>query len=266
LDQALNNVQTGRPQDEEIRRKLGHGLSSKRRSVASTPTVHEDLMRIVYTLVHLGWNDKEEDKTRRKGAKSPRPFGNNIGGLIVDATNKIIAWGLNFKHVNPTFHAETMMIQYYLRRHNLTALPPKCRVYTSLECCHMCAGYIATVGRDVQVFYGQKDPNILGPNALARGKNGCSQHPSQLLYRALLALGMQPGSRDIIGFLFDRVGSRRVFGRAWAETRRSEYGGYRSGGQLNPILHEGSLFLMELQDMAVLHDCLGAPLTVVLDL
>jgi tRNA(Arg) A34 adenosine deaminase TadA len=78
-----------------------------------------------------------------------------IFGVLVGQDNVILAWGLNMKNVNPTFHAEAMMIQYWLTRNpNATSLPAGCRIYTSLECYNMCAGHIVTLGCDIQVYYG----------------------------------------------------------------------------------------------------------------
>lgn len=260
LLQALQNPVSGRTVDPDIARKLAYGLQS---CGPATPAAHanDDFMKIVYALVRLGWNDDKE-KPRRPGASGLRPFGNNIGGLIVDPNNKIIAWGLNFKQVNPTFHAETMMIQYYLRRHNVSSLPANCRVFTSLECCHMCAGYIATVGAGTQVFYAQKDPNIVGPNALERGVNGCGQQPSNFM-QAIMGPAMGPGDRQIIDFLFDKQRSKPIFHQGVADTRAEESSRVQSGQTMSPVLRQGNRFLMDLQDVGILHESRGAPLSMV---
>jgi tRNA(Arg) A34 adenosine deaminase TadA len=103
-----------------------------------------------------------------------RAAGNNIGAIMVDANNKIIGWGLNLKSKNKTFHAETLMIQHYLRENNTDRLPDDVKIYTSLECCHMCAGYIADMSHGARVIFAQKDPFFNGDNALKRGVNGGS--------------------------------------------------------------------------------------------
>ncbi|HMP02604.1 MAG TPA: hypothetical protein PKD86_09890 [Gemmatales bacterium] len=258
LMQALLNPTAGRTTDGDIARKLAHGLHSCGSAVPS-PNPNDDFMKIVYALVRLGWNDKLAEP-RRPGAAGLRPFGNNIGGLIVDANNKIIAWGLNFKQVNPTFHAETMMIQYYLRRHNVSSLPANCRVFTSLECCHMCAGYIATVGPGTQVFYAQKDPNIVGPNALERGVNGCHQQAGHFM-QAIMGPAMGSGDRQIIDFLFDKQRSKPIFQRGMTDTRTEEKDLIKRGQIMSPVLRQGNRFLMDLQDVGILHESRGAPLS-----
>jgi tRNA(Arg) A34 adenosine deaminase TadA len=165
--------------DRPIVDKLITGLSSgclRQYEGPATPEVDAVFMRLVYALIRWGRND-DTAKSQWGGADQTRPFGNNIGAILVSHDNQILAWGLNREDVNPTFHAETMMVQYYLRRKGRTSLPDGCRLYTSLECCNMCAGHVATLGRGVQVFYGQKDTNI-SPTALSRRVSGCSQSPA----------------------------------------------------------------------------------------
>lgn len=247
---------TGRSLDPLIDQKLGYGLNYTGFSPhVSGRTVDEDFMRIVYALVRLGWNDKP-DPAMRKDASGLRPFGNNIAGIIVDQFNRIIAWGLNFKHVNPSFHAETMMVQYWLRRNQCNKLPPRCRVYTSLECCYMCAGYIATVGEGVDVIYGQKDPNISGPNALARSKNQCQQRASSLTY--VDALKEAQGNTGIIDFLFDKS-SKGVFDSVSADVPNLAKDPSRTNWS---IILDGNRFLQDLQDVGVLHHTTAPPLRV----
>src|SRR5262249_982770 len=100
--------------------------------------------------------------------------GNNIGAVMVEGA-RIIGWGINMKEQNSTYHAETAMIQAYLARTRKAQLPDNCKIYTTLECCHMCSGLITQVGKNVQVYYGLKDPIVKEPNTLERKVNGCSQ-------------------------------------------------------------------------------------------
>jgi tRNA(Arg) A34 adenosine deaminase TadA len=254
---ARRSLLTGRPEDPQIKQKLTYGLNYHGFSPhVSGPQVDQDFMRIVYALVRLGWNNNQADKKLRKDASGLRPFGNNIAGIIVDQFNRIIAWGLNLKHVNPSFHAETMMVQYWLRRNKASKLPPRCRVYTSLECCYMCAGYIATVGEGVDVVYGQKDPNIAGPNALARGVNRCCQRATSLSY--VDALREAQGSTGIIDFLFDKS-SKNVFGSVTADIPSLAKDPSRTNWS---IILDGNRFLQELQDVGVLHHTTTPPLGV----
>lgn len=97
------------------------------------------------------------------------PGGHNIGGILLNSSNKIIAWGINMMTLNGTFHAETGMILAYLRRHNTNTLPENCRLFTTLQPCHMCSGFIATVAKNITVVIGQQDPKISN-SALAKGR------------------------------------------------------------------------------------------------
>lgn len=136
-------------------------------------------MLTAYALVGGAWQAKVPKEAR--SLEAPRPFGNNIGGILVDDRNgaqTMLAWGLNFKGLNPTFHGETLLIQEYLDSANATKLPDGASFYTSLEPCYMCSGYITTVGKNIRVVSGQDDPNISSadkrPSALRAGRNGCS--------------------------------------------------------------------------------------------
>ncbi len=224
---AILRIQTveGRPLDNTVGRRLSMGLAGRRPVVAIGPAVHEIFMRLVYALVRWGWND-DVAREKRPPKYALRPFGNNIGGVLVGPDNKILAWGLNMKKVNPTFHAETMMIQYWLKRNpNATSLPVGCRLYTSLECCNMCAGHIASLGHGISVFYGQKDTNI-APTALSRKVNGCQQFRALNPHVAMLDRSQAGrfGPTQTIDFLFDK-GARR------GETK----GLFQHGAHLHPI-------------------------------
>jgi tRNA(Arg) A34 adenosine deaminase TadA len=197
---------SGRPCDPRLGGTLNLGLINRQPVPGLVDnSVHDVFMRLVYALVRWGWND-DTPRGQRTGAGGARPFGNNIAGVIVSHDNKIIAWGMNMKHVNSSFHAETMMMQYYLKRNNVNSLPHGCRVYTSLECCNMCAGHVAELGHGTVVFYGQKDTNI-APTALARRVNGCSQFPSTVPHTAMLdrSQAASYGPTQTIDFLFDKT-------------------------------------------------------------
>ena len=126
-------------------------------------------MHVAYALVALGWRDSE------KGTEG----GYNIGSILVNPSKKIIAWGLNLINENKSFHAETLMIQSHLARTRQATLPAGCTMYTSLESCHMCAGFAAEVGNGLRVLYGQKDDQILN-NALERKVKDSSQKVTQV--------------------------------------------------------------------------------------
>ena len=196
----------GRPLDPNSAGRLAIGLANRKAVLAQTPIETDEIfMRLVFSLVRWGWNDNVA-RDSRAGPSAPRPFGNNIGGILVNAHNQILAWGLNMKSVNPTFHAETMMILAWLGRNGRDRLPDGCRVYTSLQCCNMCAAHIATLGKGVRVYYGQTDTNI-APTALSRRVNGCSESPSMTAQRAWLDV-MQAqvySPTETIDFLFNNV-------------------------------------------------------------
>ena len=227
----------GRPLDDDLRATLARGLALRQPVVAAGADVHEVFMRLVFSLVRWGWN---EDLARdlRPGADAPRPFGNNIGGILVSAQNRILAWGLNMKKVNPTFHAETMMIQYYLQREERETLPDGCRLYTSLECCNMCAGHVVSLGRNIQVYYGQKDTNI-APTALSRGVNGCQQQPGANGHVGWLNRSQSDrrfGNAGTIDFLFDKAVANPGLPTEEARPRPGETRQiFQHGAHLNPI-------------------------------
>jgi tRNA(Arg) A34 adenosine deaminase TadA len=110
----------------------------------------------------------------RSTARGNGYYGNNVGAVMVDGA-EIIGFGINLKDKNPTYHAETGMIQRYLTVKGVKKLPTGCKIYTTFEPCHMCSGFITQVGQGVQVYYGLKDPVIATANTLARKVNGCSQ-------------------------------------------------------------------------------------------
>jgi tRNA(Arg) A34 adenosine deaminase TadA len=140
--------------------------------LAKQPFADMVFMHLAFALVQAGW--RSSDKEHGDG-------GYNIGSILVDPTQKIIAWGLNLVEENKSFHAETLMIQSYLKRANVAALPANCVMYTSLESCHMCAGFAASVGNGLRVVYGQKDDQIIN-NALERKINASSQARSMITF------------------------------------------------------------------------------------
>jgi tRNA(Arg) A34 adenosine deaminase TadA len=126
---------------------------------------------LALALVSIGWRKSEKDADG----------GFNIGSILVDNSQKIIAWGLNLISENKSFHAETLMLQAYLKHKNVEELPENCVMYTSLESCHMCAGFAASVGNGLRVVYAQKDDQIVN-SALERKVNGSSQTPPKIYF------------------------------------------------------------------------------------
>lgn len=96
---------------------------------------------------------------------SKEPDGKYVATLLVDKTGKILAWGLNTNSGNRTLHAEVNMLQSWYRTNKSSAangLPESCRIYTTLQCCAMCAGMIVATARKpdtIHVYYGMTDPS-----------------------------------------------------------------------------------------------------------
>jgi tRNA(Arg) A34 adenosine deaminase TadA len=86
----------------------------------------------------------------------------NIGAILVAPTGTIVAWALNAKEYNSTFHAEVNLLQA-LHRHspNLLGQLQGYRLYTTLNPCKMCAAMIRQVGEGaISVIYGQDDTGV----------------------------------------------------------------------------------------------------------
>lgn len=143
------------------------------------------LMMSTFALVGCSWASEGSyvPKLRRKAPTTRTTSlesGHNIGALMVDSANKIIGWSLNVSVLNGTFHAETAMVLAYLRRKNVSRLPDGCRIFGTLKPCHMCAGFIATVARNVTFIYGQNDPKITHSALDDKRGTGITQTASRL--------------------------------------------------------------------------------------
>jgi tRNA(Arg) A34 adenosine deaminase TadA len=91
--------------------------------------------------------------------------GKFVAALLVARDGRILSWGLNTNKANSTHHAEVNMLQaYYARQQALGAyggLPAHARVYTTLQCCRMCAGMLrhcASEPVNLRVYYAVPDP------------------------------------------------------------------------------------------------------------
>lgn len=93
--------------------------------------------------------------------------GRRIGCVLVSPQDTILAWGVNLVNLHVTLHGEVNLVTSYVSQNG--ALPAGCRVYTTLEPCHMCAGmlYESTAANNIRVYYGQADPLIVN-NTLSR--------------------------------------------------------------------------------------------------
>lgn len=108
------------------------------------------------------------------------PSGHNVAAIMVDNADQIIGWGLNMGNLNGCLHAETSMVLAYLRGNAKSSLPDGARIYSTLAPCHMCAGFITTVGKNIPVVIGHIDPRIKN-SALDLTKNGCTQKVTSIL-------------------------------------------------------------------------------------
>lgn len=159
----------GRPtaQIEKLESILGEGLTDMKDVIGLNADIR-DRFFMVAALALVGRSlSSQAGKDPVRGGSAPG--GHNVGGILLNSSNKVIAWGINMMSLNGTFHAETGMVLAYLRRNKTSTLPDDCRLYTTLQPCHMCSGFIATVAKNITVVIGQKDPKISN-SALAMGR------------------------------------------------------------------------------------------------
>jgi tRNA(Arg) A34 adenosine deaminase TadA len=138
---------------------------------------------LAVALVGMTWSPKPTGAGDSAGQKA---CGNNVAAVLVH-NRKIIGWGLNVMTQHRTFHAETVAIQVYLNGSGRTKLPRGCRIYSSLQPCKMCAGFIAHVGDQARVIYALQDRNlatVLSGNADGAGNTAALY--SGIWLRALL--------------------------------------------------------------------------------
>ena len=120
----------------------------------------EAYTHLVFGMVGQTWNPTMQFVKRKELTSGEQAIGNNIAGILLDADFQIVAWALNFAAENPTFHAETLMVQRFLRIKGLQKLPPNYTVYTSLQPCDMCGSFLLHVGDKTKVVYCLKDVNL----------------------------------------------------------------------------------------------------------
>jgi len=99
-------------------------------------------------LVHLGAN-------LARGAAT----GHNIGCVLVDGQNRLLAWGVNTLNNHPSRHAETKCIWMFQRHFPGHLVPAGATLYTTLQSCLMCSGTIkhACGTNLVRVVYADAD-------------------------------------------------------------------------------------------------------------
>lgn len=128
-------------------------------------------MRLAYALVGQSWT---ELTSWNPGKNAGQEIGGTNIGAVVIHEGKIIAWGLNSLAQNKTYHAETVMLGAYLAKNNVSTMPSGCHIYTSLQPCRMCAGFIVRVCPNARVYYGLRDQQL--STVLTAGvTNGCKE-------------------------------------------------------------------------------------------
>jgi tRNA(Arg) A34 adenosine deaminase TadA len=125
--------------------------------------------RLAFAIVGQSWTPllawKPEDKPGQVMG------GTNIGCVMV-LDGKVIGWGLNMLAQNKTFHAETVMLGAYIAANG--SVPANCHIYTTLQPCKMCAGFIVRACNNAKVYYGLRDQQL--STILTAGKtNGCTE-------------------------------------------------------------------------------------------
>lgn len=128
-------------------------------------------MRLAYALVGQSWT---ELTSWTPGTKADQEMGGTNIGAVTIHEGKIIGWGLNSLAQNKTYHAETVMLGAYLAKNNVSSMPSGCHIYTTLQPCRMCAGFIVRVCPNARVYYGLRDQQL--STILTAGvTNGCKE-------------------------------------------------------------------------------------------
>jgi tRNA(Arg) A34 adenosine deaminase TadA len=130
--------------------------------------------------------------------------GHNIGAILVDANNHILAWGVNTNTHNATRHAETKCIWMYQRLYPGQKLPQHSTLYTTLQSCLMCSGTIKHAAADhtVRVIYGEADK--VRNSALTRAGGAVEMSLDSLIPRNS-PLAMRRGHHMLALGRWDRV-------------------------------------------------------------
>ena len=115
---------------------------------------------LVYGMVGQTWNPTAQNIDKSTLSGGEKLMGNNIAGILLDDKFQIVAWALNFAGENVTFHAETLMLQYFLRQKGLQKLPANYKIYSSLQPCDMCGSFILHVGNNTEAVYCTPDATL----------------------------------------------------------------------------------------------------------
>lgn len=176
------------------------------RLAAGGPEVHAFWMTVarrLIGLVHLGGLQVD-------GVKAS---GHNIGCVLVDANNRILAWGVNTSVKNPTYHAETKCMWMFQHHFPGRAVPEGATLYTTLQSCLMCSATIkrACGSNHVKVIYADADK--VKDSALTRGGGAREEALQSVL---LQHRRLETGQHLLAAARWDRV--RSAFHRWVAHT------------------------------------------------
>jgi tRNA(Arg) A34 adenosine deaminase TadA len=161
-----------------------------------TPLRDKIYMTLTFSLLH----------TARTGTNAAvgELGGQQIAAVLVGPDGRFLSWGVNTNTRNITRHGETNCVQCYLE--NVRApVPDGSTLYTTLQSCEMCAGMLATVGKDMRVVYGAADLAV-GDTALKRGLNGCREE-------RFAGAGSNPVARAQFRLAVTRAAQRRREGK-----------------------------------------------------
>jgi tRNA(Arg) A34 adenosine deaminase TadA len=105
--------------------------------------------------------------------------GRYVAAILVNTAGRIIGWGINTNYKNSSYHAEVNMLQSYWAQlpQGQSGIPEGCRIYSTLQCCKMCAGMIfenALKLDSIHVYYGMSDPTA------TKGGTALNRHESRL--------------------------------------------------------------------------------------
>lgn len=164
----------------------------------SFPEAEEIYTHLTFAMVGQTWNPTMNEVSRDGLLKGEIFMGNNIAGVLLDENYSIVAWGLNFSAQNPTFHAETLMLQRFLREKGLNKLPANYTIYTSLQPCDMCGSFIKHVGNSTKVIYGLGDVDLV--TSLTTNKSAATATEKRSTVGSVKSL------QDIVKAKHDKVG------------------------------------------------------------
>ncbi|WP_426746028.1 Bd3614 family nucleic acid deaminase [Myxococcus faecalis] len=201
-------------------------------SRATDVQLERDLyIRLVVALTGMTWSPKPDGPIASRGELAS---GNNVAAVLVHR-GRIIGWGLNTLAQNLTFHAETIAIQTYLKSMRVSALPQGCTIYSSLQPCDMCAGFIEHVGNGVEVRYAVSDRELQTVLDSSKNENSATLYPPMMNVvdfrdlRQAISARFGADSTGTTSVLFDQREDRRAVGHgararhelAWLEAAKA---------------------------------------------